>query len=125
MRRLNDEFDMGVVNDFFRHHYQDRGMLKWQGFYLSDHTAVMKKEAGQVLPVVSSAMEQLEISEYLADAWNYGVEINLQLNQVDSNGVPTELHGYVKGFKDEQICLSVKDEIRLVNIDDIRTVYDM
>ncbi|KAA8433589.1 hypothetical protein FKV73_02675 [Weissella paramesenteroides] len=24
---------------FFEHDYQDRGMVKWQGFFLSDHTA--------------------------------------------------------------------------------------
>ena len=25
--------------------YQDRGMMKWIGFYLSDHTAVLNKES--------------------------------------------------------------------------------
>ena len=24
--------------------YQDRGMLKWQGFYLSEHTTAMKED---------------------------------------------------------------------------------
>lgn len=24
--------------------YHDRGMMKWQGFYLSEHTSAMKKD---------------------------------------------------------------------------------
>lgn len=36
-------FEMAVVNYFFEHDYHDRGMLKWQGFYLSDHTAALKE----------------------------------------------------------------------------------
>lgn len=35
---------MGVVNDFFKYDYYDRGMMKWAGFYLSDHTTELKKE---------------------------------------------------------------------------------
>ncbi|WP_173005340.1 hypothetical protein AAEX98_02805 [Lactobacillus helveticus] len=37
----NQEFDLGTVKHFFEHDYHDRGMMKWQGFYLSDHTATL------------------------------------------------------------------------------------
>ncbi|KMO57928.1 phage infection protein, partial [Lacticaseibacillus rhamnosus] len=32
-----------LVADFFANRYIDRGMRKWQGYYLSDHTAALKK----------------------------------------------------------------------------------
>lgn len=28
-------------------HYQDRGMMKWQGFFLSEHTAEMRRDNAQ------------------------------------------------------------------------------
>ncbi len=34
-----------LVADFFANRYIDRGMRKWQGYYLSDHTAALKKGA--------------------------------------------------------------------------------
>ena len=37
-------FSQKVVDQFFEHDYQDRGMTKWQGFYLSDHTVAIKKQ---------------------------------------------------------------------------------
>lgn len=39
---MSSEFDKRV-EEFFRT-YQDRGMKKWAGFYLSDHTAKINQE---------------------------------------------------------------------------------
>ncbi|MFT8882891.1 MAG: hypothetical protein ABF991_05625 [Liquorilactobacillus hordei] len=38
-KKINDDF----AEYFFRNFYQDRGMRKWQGFFLSDHTQALKK----------------------------------------------------------------------------------
>ncbi|WP_430751214.1 hypothetical protein [Lactiplantibacillus plantarum] len=38
------EFDLGIVKRFFEHDYHDRGLMKWQGFYLSDHTAALNQQ---------------------------------------------------------------------------------
>ena len=47
---MNKEFDK-KVEDFFKN-YRDRGMVKWAGFYLSDHVLKMhKKSKGHVLGV--------------------------------------------------------------------------
>lgn len=32
-----------VADNFFKFHYHDRGKIKWQGFFLSEHTAALKK----------------------------------------------------------------------------------
>lgn len=42
----NNKFDAQLVQQFLSE-YQDRGMLKWQGFYLSDHTSKLKQMAQQ------------------------------------------------------------------------------
>lgn len=39
---MSSEFDKRV-EEFFRT-YQDQGMKKWAGFYLSDHTAKINQE---------------------------------------------------------------------------------
>ncbi|TFZ24236.1 hypothetical protein E2P76_15695 [Lactiplantibacillus plantarum] len=44
----NQDFDLGTVKHFFDHDYHDRGMVKWQGFYLSDHTAALHQQAAQI-----------------------------------------------------------------------------
>ena len=33
-----------VADNFFKYHYHDRGKIKWQGFFLSEHTAALKRE---------------------------------------------------------------------------------
>lgn len=37
-----DNFDSDLVKQFLNE-YQDRGILKWQGFYLSDQTAKLRE----------------------------------------------------------------------------------
>lgn len=32
-----------VANNFFKFYYHDRGKIKWSGFFLSEHTAALKK----------------------------------------------------------------------------------
>lgn len=31
-----------VATDFFQNYYQDRGKIKWSGFFLSENTAALK-----------------------------------------------------------------------------------
>lgn len=37
----DDEVD-NVVTDSFQNYYQDRGKIKWSGFFLSEHTTALK-----------------------------------------------------------------------------------
>ncbi|WP_273713765.1 hypothetical protein [Leuconostoc mesenteroides] len=42
----NRDFDSfsAMVNNYFQNDYRERGKVKWQGFFLSDHTAALKRE---------------------------------------------------------------------------------
>ena len=43
MKFYSDEEAEEVAEEFFRYYYKDRGKKKWMGFFLSDHTASLKK----------------------------------------------------------------------------------
>ncbi|WP_283622224.1 hypothetical protein [Limosilactobacillus avium] len=39
----NDNEAAAVADNFFKYYYHDRGKIKWSGFFLSEHTAALKK----------------------------------------------------------------------------------
>lgn len=107
---------------FFKNDYHDRGMLKWQGFFLSDHTSAIKKGATQDIPVLRPEMNKSEIGSVLNDSWENCTKVSIQLNQVNGNAVPIEINGYVKGYQEDKICISVKGNMRLISIELIRNI---
>lgn len=118
----NDDFDMKIVNDFFKYDYHDRGMVKWQGFYLSDHTAALNKQADAFNQKLQYKPQQsLEvITAILATAYSKQCEVTIQLNQLDRNhrnlpDITTLIHGY----NANEIVI---DANKFVRIDDIRNV---
>ncbi|MDO4903817.1 MAG: hypothetical protein Q3959_06120 [Limosilactobacillus sp.] len=44
MKFYNDKDASQVAQEFFRYYYQDRGKMKWSGFFLSEHTAALHKQ---------------------------------------------------------------------------------
>lgn len=115
-------FDMDVVNHFFEHDYRDRGMLKWQGFYLSDHTAALHHQRDQQQRVYQRQPQQTlpTISKLLADAYQRHRQVTLQLNEVDLNGrqLP-DSQTYIYGYHDDRIVI---DDQKLIAINQIRHV---
>lgn len=124
MENISKEEAEARAARFFRNDYHDRGMLKWQGFFLSDHTSAIKKEVAQNIPELRPEMNQSEIGRILNDSWESCTKVSIQLNQVNGNAVPVEIHGYVKGYQDDKICLSVKGNIHMISVDAIRNVLE-
>ena len=124
MENISKEEAEARAARFFRNDYHDRGMLKWQGFFLSDHTSALKKEAAQPVPDLRPEMNQSEIGRILNDSWESCTKVSIQLNQVNGNAVPVEIHGYVKGYQDDKICLSVKGNVQMISVDAIRNVLE-
>lgn len=124
MKNISKEESEARAARFFRNDYHDRGMLKWQGFFLSDHTSALKKEAAQPVPDLRPEMNQSEIGSVLSSAWEGCAKVSVQLNQVNGNSVPAELHGYVKGYQGDKIYLSVKGNIQMISVDAIRNVLE-
>ena len=97
----NQEFDLATVKNFFEHDYHDRGMMKWQGFYLSDHTAALNQQNQQLNAVYVPRPQQslAVITEVLADAYQHQQPVTIQLKTVDQNNrylpdIATLIHGY-------------------------------
>ncbi|GEL15175.1 hypothetical protein [Pediococcus cellicola] len=52
--------DESVTERFFKNDYHDRGMLKWGGFFLSDHTSAIQKMKRDKVPETIRAEQSLE-----------------------------------------------------------------
>lgn len=92
--------------------YQDRGMMKWIGFYLSDHTAVLSKESKERnrINVGKEQMSLEEIGETLQQAYLKNKRIAIQLETLDNEGnYPDDLVGKISGQREEQIYLDEED----------------
>ncbi|SUP61392.1 Uncharacterised protein [Weissella viridescens] len=78
------------AKDFFEKEYKDRGMVKWQGFFLSDHVEDVEKYANEREQVEQQeqmpSMTLEEISEVLFDAYRKLETIEYQLKGVDVLG---------------------------------------
>lgn len=116
------QLDMAMVNNFFEHDYHDRGMMKWQGFYLSDHTAALHKQMAKKQRHYQPKSQQTlaTITNILALAYQRHRLIKLQLNQVDINDsqIP-DFTAHVLGYHANRIVL---DHQQLILLDDIRHV---
>ena len=86
----NQDFDLDTVKHFFEHDYHDRGMMKWQGFYLSDHTAALNQQKQQLNEVYVPRPQQslATITEVLADAYQSQQTVTIQLKTADHNKRP-------------------------------------
>ncbi|MDF7639601.1 hypothetical protein PT285_09335 [Lactobacillus sp. ESL0791] len=103
---MND-FDK-VVQNFFKN-YQDRGMKKWAGFFLSDHTMRINKDKEQraVVHTEKPAMSEEKISSILTRAFASHLLVAVQLKEVDANDqLQSDVVGYVEGCQDGQVFVS-------------------
>lgn len=108
---MDDEEDMFErAAYFFSHDYQDRGMVKWQGYYLSDHTEdVKKKEALELARQNRKRMPEMTLPDMTAilfDAFGRHEEVAVQENYSDTDGaVPPIITGLVTGYTDSDIII--------------------
>lgn len=104
---MSSDFDQEVT-EFFRH-YQDRGMQKWGGFYLSDHTAQIKKKRRQEQEYFPSqkTMSLQAVGQVLSQAFRQQLPVRLQLKQLDQDGYfQQDISGLVEGYDQEDIIIS-------------------
>lgn len=88
--------------------YQDRGMQKWAGFYLAEHSQQIEQKATQ--PEVKRKEEQTieKISQCLFELWQQKIPGIIQLNQVIEDQYQ-EYKGYVIGFSEDEIIVQSMD----------------
>lgn len=103
------DFDV-IVDNFFKN-YRDRGMVKWQGFFLSDHTQnIEKMKYDDNHHEVHRPDQDLDkISELLMTAFTTRAAVNVQLKQMDHNGNYFDsLNGFISGYQDTDVFIDNK-----------------
>lgn len=113
-----DKLNYQLINaaHFFQNDYQDRGMVKWQGYFLSDHTEDVGKYSKNRLDNVKrqdyEEMSEKAISQYLLKAFDQHFRVTIQLRNHNKEGISSPLyHGQVLGFQDNSVVLSNNSQL--------------
>ena len=99
--------DKHNLHDPYFSQYQDRGIQKWTGFFLSEHTAqiaAIDKE-NEIIPRLSQ-QSQSEIEFYLERSIKYNKMLEIQLNSLTYLGnVKQHVYGTFRGMSNREIAM--------------------
>lgn len=100
-----------IAKHYFENDYHDRGMVKWNGYYLSDHTQnVAEYTADRLERRSQKAMPEMsleEISRILFEAYSKHLQVQVQERSRAANGiVPPIIIGFVNGFDEESVYIA-------------------
>ncbi|HCT4835118.1 TPA: hypothetical protein OTY75_002617 [Enterococcus faecium] len=101
--------------------YNDRGRLKWAGFYLSDHTEEIDADNEQRANnnLAKEQMTTEEIAEVLNAAVIKNRSVSIQKEERNAEGYyPEDIIGKIKGFDE----LGIYIEETKIGYDEIRNV---
>lgn len=62
LKKLNAQDANIIAEQFLKNKYHDRGMLKWQVFFLSDHTSAINKEVNSPIPKKGRKCHKLKLA---------------------------------------------------------------
>lgn len=110
--------------------YKDRGIMKWMGLMLSDHTEALKKEAEDSRLVEVQPKEEMteeDIAQMLYQAFSSNSPVAIQANALRRDGnYYKDVECIVSGYVDNQIHLSLKNgRSTSCTLDQIRNVEMM
>lgn len=117
---MTSDFDKKVTEFFEK--YQDRGMKKWQGFFLSDHTSVLRKDYKQRATTYpkKSEMTVEEVSSVLFKAFSDHYKVSVQRKTRNADGLyQADIVGFVQGYEDDN---AIYVSNKLIDLDDINHV---
>ena len=118
-----DAFDQ-KLDEFFRN-YQDSGMKKWSGFFLSDHAVKISKSniERNTNHFKKSEMTVDKISEILLDSFCNNKLISLQLKDLDENGnLSPDIKGFVEGYYDQETIIVSGSKLSLETINHVQII---
>ncbi|MCF6515886.1 hypothetical protein GSH19_06980 [Lactobacillus sp. S2-2] len=125
---MNDDFKR-IVTNYFKYDYRERGKVKWNGFFLSDHTQSLHKdeEENNYSEIKLEKMSLSEMKMILMDAYlNYEkVLVQQNIENIDHQ-LMRNIKGSVQGFSEDGVYIdkihvlltnmrSVKNESRRIN----------
>lgn len=105
---MTDEFSR-VVTNFFKNDYRERGKVKWNGYFLSDHTSSLKAETigrhQKTVKLPRMAVEDMK-QELRSASINYESVYIQQDVQDEAENIPANIVGYVSGFSDRGVVIN-------------------
>lgn len=96
------------VTAFFKN-YHNRGIKKWAGYFLSDHTLKINKKdaADRVVYPKLTEMSEEEVSEILLSAFANHRAVQVQKKEVDAAGNELPfIRGFVEGYTADSIVIA-------------------
>lgn len=106
--------------------YDDRGMVKWMGFYLSEHTSEMEKDNTVRTKIWyrKEPMTDFEIGEVLEAAYKDHSAVIIQTAELNGEGTAFEdITGVVEGYNGNTLYVSDAEiGVQLVAIDSINNI---
>lgn len=108
---------MNYLND----EYRDRGIKKWAGFYLSEHTATQEKETNEKKKFnpQKKQMDSQKIASLVNESILKNKSVAIQIEAVDQNGhYKDDVVGLIVGG--DELGIYVKDT--KVDFDEIRNI---
>lgn len=104
--------------------YPDRGMKKWLGWILSDHSAYMEEASISERPVQPKLEQSQEIiSDILEDAWQNAKIVAVHVGTPNDEHLLPDIEGAVIGRWDDQVYLQLKTgEMQSIDAAEIRNV---
>ena len=110
MNNSRDNFDPNLVTQFLNQ-YRDRGMMKWQGFYLSDHTASLNKidqqDAKRLNREHSEQMSVEEVQSVINKAITKHLSVKVELDIQDKDGyIVPFVEGKVEGYYQDKLIIN-------------------
>ena len=120
------------LHDPYFSQYHDRGIQKWLGFMLSEHTAQITAEKQRLAKVITQKrkMTENEIGQLFEFAFNNNRQVVVQLEMTDTDGNYFEdIVGFINGYDDLGYMISNEkihyDEIRNVELFDLKKWSDI
>ena len=90
-------------------YYEDRGMMKYNGFYLSEHTASLKKERDNFYAIIAGKDEMTvdQIYEVIDYALFKDQQVSIQVNirDIEGNFMP-DVCGFLEGYDETGLYLN-------------------
>lgn len=105
--------------------YEDRKMIKWMGFFLSEHNEQLSAEKKK--PVIIEPKEEQsieEITKLLKMMWEKRLVCSIQLNFIENGSYYPDIVGTIEGFTDELIIVQTEEGIRSFSESAIRNVQE-
>ncbi|AQY49671.1 hypothetical protein PWEIH_06781 [Listeria weihenstephanensis FSL R9-0317] len=102
--------------------YKDRGMKKWGGFILSEHTAHIE-QANQA-PQWKEAMDEASIQDVLEHALSHRVMLAIQEHQAIGIEAKADILGQLIGIEGDSIYIRTSSGIKAIELSNIRHIEE-